>query len=76
MRLVPATSSDVAMLLPKRICTCGKAASFLCDYKIGHGMRCDSMVCIECVTRPAEHKHLCKFHKEMWEARKKSAAAT
>jgi hypothetical protein len=53
----------------RRPCRCGKAAEFVCDWKVerrGKAATCDAPVCAACSTKPAEGKDLCPTHGGLW----------
>ena len=50
-------------------CSCGRAATLACDWRIGKGSargRCDEPICAACTTSPAPGKDLCPRHAQVW----------
>lgn len=52
---------------PRRKCTCGRAATLLCDWKTGDSTTCDADICGHCSTKPAPNKDLCPQHAKAFE---------
>jgi hypothetical protein len=58
----------------KKRCACGRAATLLCDWKLGAaaGRTCDRPVCAACAQGVGPDKHLCQEHQAAyrdWQAR-------
>lgn len=52
-------------------CACGRAAPFLCDWKVKdrRSGTCDAPLCEACRHSPAPEKDLCPQHADEWRAR-------
>jgi hypothetical protein len=52
-------------------CTCGRAADFLCDWKLRRDgekvFTCDKPICASHATKVGQDKHLCPLHVKMYE---------
>ncbi len=50
----------------KQCTACGRAAAYLCDWKIDSGKTCDAAICGDHAEPVAEEKHLCPKHSKAW----------
>jgi len=63
------TTAIICGLPSRKHCVCGRAADFLCDWKVA-GRRsgtCDKPICAAHAEQVAPGKHLCPEHQEEWE---------
>lgn len=68
----------------KKFCHCGRAAAFLCDWKVRAGIHlvsghetktCDRPLCRTHAVEVAPEKHLCPEHNKAWQAWKRAKSA-
>lgn len=57
--------------LPK-LCACGYASDFLCDYPVGNGKTCDKALCVKCRKNVGEEIDYCACHFKEWQEFKAS----
>lgn len=68
VKLADGTAAIVCTSGKRKRCACGKPATLLCDWKVGHRRTgtCDVPICESCSSKPAPDKDLCPVHAEAW----------
>lgn len=54
---------------PVKYCACGRAADFLCDWKVpaNESGTCDRPICAAHAKQVGPRKHLCPEHQHQWD---------